>query len=184
MMIIFIIGPGGAGKTTSGKFLAKKLKYDFFDLDEKFTQLIEEIGKYINDFGLEKYHQKNFELFYSLLKKINTNTVFVLSSGFFVHEELENLQLKNKLTLEKYGKIIMLLPSSSLDECVSIIVQRQLKRGFGLNAEREKQKIIFRFSIYRKKGDIKIFSSDDPEHIAEKMKEELFKRFASLKELN
>ena len=58
-MIIFIIGPGGVGKTTSGEILAKLLSYKFIDLDQKFCEQIENIGTYINNEGYKKYCYKN-----------------------------------------------------------------------------------------------------------------------------
>ena len=39
-MTIFLIGFMGCGKTTIGKKLAKKLKYDFIDLEEGPEQVL------------------------------------------------------------------------------------------------------------------------------------------------
>src|SRR3989339_646838 len=109
-MIIFIIGPGGAGKTTSGKILAEKIKYDFLDLDDCYMDEIGNIGKYISDFGYEKYCYNNSGLFYKKIKTTKDNTVFVLSSGFLAHEGLGDLTDKHKKDLQNFGKTIMLLP--------------------------------------------------------------------------
>lgn len=67
----------------------------------------------------------------------------------------------------------MLLPSESLDESTKIVVKRQLSRGFGLKEDKEKTKFIQRFPIYKKLGDIKIFSYAKPEIIAKQMKKEI-----------
>ena len=64
-MIIFIIGPGGAGKTSAGKILADMLNYNFIDLDDRFMTEVGHIGQYISDFGYEKYCFINSELFYA-----------------------------------------------------------------------------------------------------------------------
>ena len=172
-MIIFIIGPGGVGKTTSGEILAKLLSYKFIDLDQKFCEQIENIGTYINNEGYKKYCYKNSELFYKILKNIKDNVVYVLSSGFLVHENLDDLVIKHKHTLKESGISILLLPSNSIKECCKIIVDRQLSRGFGLNKEKEKEKFISRFPKYLKLGDIQIFSYDKPELIAERIEKEL-----------
>ena len=176
-MIIFIIGPGGAGKTTTGKILAKKMQYAFIDLDEMFMQKVDHIGKYIDDFGYKKYCFSNSELFEKILKKITNNTVFILSSGFLAHEGLNNLTKKHSKILKERGKSIMIMPSRLQDECVNIIVKRQLARGFGLKEEREREKINSRFLVYKKLGDIKIFSNNKPKNIAKKMKNQLHQNF-------
>lgn len=176
-MKIFIIGPGWVGKSTSWLILANQLDYIFIDLDTEFCNIIGNIGIYISENGYEKYCLENSKLFYNILNSDIENFVFVLSSGFLVHENLDELTLKHKQTLENSGISIMLLPSKSIDESVEIVVKRQLLRGFGLKEEKERVKFIHRFQIYKEFGDIKIFSHELPEIIAEKMKKELNKLF-------
>ena len=43
-MRIFIVGPAASGKTTIGKKLAKFLKVDFFDTDEKIEEKFNSLG--------------------------------------------------------------------------------------------------------------------------------------------
>ena len=43
-MRIFLIGPGGTGKTTTGKILAERLGFIFIDLDERFIEEKKEVG--------------------------------------------------------------------------------------------------------------------------------------------
>lgn len=71
--------------------------------------------------------------------------------------------------------MVMLLPADSLDESTEIVVKRQLLRGFGLEEDKERIKFAKRYPIYKELGDIKIFSSEAPETIAEKMKKEIGK---------
>ncbi len=82
-MRVFIVGPGGVGKTTSGIILADKLGFCFIDLDQEFCTRIQNIGEYIKNNGYEKYCYTNSELFYSILKSAPEDFVFVLSSGFW-----------------------------------------------------------------------------------------------------
>lgn len=172
-MKIFLIGPGGVGKSTCGEILANLLGYNFIDLDVEFCKRVENVGSYINNFGYEKYCLENSKLFYEILSQHLENFVFSLSSGFLIHENMDELTLKHKQTLKDVGISVLLLPSKSLDESTEIVVKRQLSRGFGLKADREKTKFIQRFPIYKEHGDIKIFSYAKPEIIAEQMKKEI-----------
>lgn len=171
-MKIFLIGPGGVGKSTVGEILAELMNYDFIDLDEEFCKEIN-IGTYINTEGYESYCRKNSELFQTLLSKNSTNSIFSLSSGFLIHKDLDELTEKHKTILKEQGTTILLLPSESLEESTDIVVKRQLQRGFGLKEDREKEKFIRRYPIYKELGDIKIFSHEDPNIIAQEMKKQL-----------
>lgn len=165
-MRIFIIGPGGVGKTTCGKVLARNIRYKFLDLDLEFCDKIENVGSYIKKHGYIKYCKKNSELFYELLSGLPENAVFVLSSGFLIYNVLGE---KHQCALKKEGVSILLLPSKSLEESADIIVKRQLNRGFGLHEEKERTKFINRYPKYKKHGDIQIFSHDKPEKIVDMM---------------
>lgn len=173
-MIVFIIGPGGVGKSTSGKILAKNLGFNFIDLDIEFCEKIALVGDHIRDKGYESYCKENSKLFYKLLKNINKETVFALSSGFLIHEQFKDQHFE---ALKKHGISILLLPSKSVKKSASIVVKRQLLRGFGMNKQDEKEKIIDRYSKYLNKGDITIFSYAAPEAIADLMKTALIKSY-------
>src|SRR3989339_1657251 len=172
-MKIFIIGPGGVGKSTSGAILANLLGYNFIDLDAEFCERVENVGAYINKHGYEKYCFENSKLFYEILGQHLENFIFSLSSGFLVHEGINHLTTKHRQALKEVGVSILLLPSRSLDISTEIVIKRQLSRGFGLKEDREKIKFTQRFHIYKKLGDIKIFSHNKPEIIAEQMKKEI-----------
>lgn len=172
-MKIFLIGPGGVGKSTCGKILASLLGFNFIDLDTEFCERIEKIGTYINKFGYEKYCFENSKLFYEIISQHLEDFVLCLSSGFLIHENMNELTLKHKQSLKDFGISIMLLPSESLTISTKIVIRRQLLRGFGLKKDRENIKFVRRFSIYKELGDIKIFSHDKPEIIAKQMKKEI-----------
>jgi shikimate kinase len=163
---VFIIGPGGVDKTTSGKILAQKLNYDFIDLDIKFCEQIETVGTFIRNYGYPKYCHQNSKLFFKLLDENVKDVVMPLSSGFLIHEDQDNLVEKHNNAIKKNGISILLLPSKSLVVSEKIVVERQLKRGFGLKRNREQEKIRSRFPKYKVLGDIKIFSHSPPKIIA------------------
>ncbi|HPN67197.1 MAG TPA: shikimate kinase [bacterium] len=172
-MKIFIIGPGGVGKSTCGPILASKLDYQFIDLDDEFCQRIANIGAYINEKGYEKYCLENSQLFYDILSDEPDNLVFVLSSGFLVHEGMAELTAKHQQTIQKKGISILLLPSADITESTQIVVARQLTRGFGLNADKEKLKFQQRYKRYNNLGNIKIYSHQNPIDIANQMKKRI-----------
>lgn len=169
-MKIFIIGPGGVGKTTCGKLLADRLGYRFVDLDIEYINKFGNIDDYIDENGYESYCLENSRLFYEILEKIQPDCVFVLSSGFFAYDNEEGLIEKHTKTVREQGISILLLPSGSMEESTGIVVKRQLERGLGYKKESETKKIILRYPKYKEIGDIKIFSSDTPENIAKDMK--------------
>jgi len=171
MKRVFIIGPGGVGKTTCGKIFADKVSYDFIDIDSEFMTRIGHIGDHIEEKGYLNYCRKNSKLFYGLLHEQKKDTVFVLSSGFLVHEDIDSNLEKHAKSISDLGISILLLPSESLEEAEEIVVKRQLARGLNCKEDRERQKFKNRFYRYIKYGDIKIFSSDSPESIAEIMEQ-------------
>ncbi|OQY05321.1 MAG: hypothetical protein B6I20_01495 [Bacteroidetes bacterium 4572_117] len=77
-MLIYLIGFMGSGKTTVGKKLARKLSYNFIDLD---AQIELEIGTNITDyfeqFGEEKFRLIEHQVLHNTYKLENT----VVSTG-------------------------------------------------------------------------------------------------------
>lgn len=59
-----------------------------------------------------------------------------------------------------YG--ITLLPSLDLEVATSIVVARQLGRGFGLEQASEERKFRARFLIYRQTGDMLVIAAGSP----------------------
>jgi len=102
-MKIFIKGPGGVGKSTCGEILPNLLGYNFIDLDVEFCKRVENVGSYISSKGYKKYCLENSKLFYEILSQHLDNFVFSLSSGFLIHENMEELILRHKQTLKELG---------------------------------------------------------------------------------
>lgn len=168
-MHYFLIGPGGAGKSTVGKILADKLQLELVDLDQEFMTRVNHIGEHIDKFGYMDYFRKNSELFFELLSVANTKSIFVLSSGFLTKEEVIDLFDIHIDAISSNGISIRLLPSEDKQKTEEIIVERQLKRGFGLIRGKEVNKIRRRFDAYKDLGDIKIHSHEEPEKIADRI---------------
>lgn len=172
--LIFIVGPGGVGKSTTGRVLAEKINYEFVDIDLVFCGRIGLIGDFSAQFGYREYCLRNSELFDSLLGEYKQKAVFALSSGFLVHEDSPGLVAKHKKILKEVGTSILLLPSTNLEESVEVVIPRLMSRDYvDTTEDRERQRHISRFPKYKSYGDVKIFSAGSPDGIVSLMMEGL-----------
>jgi shikimate kinase len=147
--MITLVGTGGAGKSTLGALLAKRLQVAFFDLDQQFKMSYGDISKYIDSHGYDSYARSNVETFCALFLGANRLGVIALSSGFItyprdVHPEYWDVRREVELSLETF----VLLPSLDRDICVPEIVRRQLTRPFARTQSREEAVIRARFPVH------------------------------------
>jgi shikimate kinase len=147
--VIHLIGPGGAGKTTTGAALADRLHIPFVDLDARFAESLGSVSAYLDTHGYAAYSAANVSLYSALAGAPEPLRIIALSSGFMtyghdVHPGYPRLRQRiasNPLTF-------VLLPSRDLDKCVAEIVRRQLTRSFARSPQREEEVIRARFPIY------------------------------------
>jgi shikimate kinase len=143
--MIWLIGPGGAGKSTTGPLVAASLPLPFRDLDLRFVERHGGIDEFIATRGYEGYARANVEACLSVLD--DGAAVVALSSGFMtyplgVHPDYPELRRQ----IEGWPTTVVLLPSLDLERCVAETVRRQLARPFGhRGAEREEAVIRQRF---------------------------------------
>lgn len=162
---IFLIGPGGVGKTSSGRHLAELLDREFIDLDERFMSGPGHIGQYIREHGYAKYVRQNSKLFFEHINQSAEPLVVALSSGFLIAEvEVETVE-KNKFAV-KNGHSVLLLPHADPDKCADIVVFRQVQRGFNLREEIERPKFLERLPVYRSLADQVTVIEGTPEESA------------------
>lgn len=177
MKRVFIIGPGGSGKTTCGKVFAGLIGYAFVDLDSEFMTRVGHIGRHIENKGYLSYCRSNSALFYTLIEEQSEDTVFALSSGFLVHEDTDPELSKHKHAIRDLGVSILLLPSQSAEKTEEVIVVRQVSRGIDCREVSERRKIQDRFPKYREYGNIQVFSTQEPTRVAEEMRTK-YEKFA------
>ncbi|MEO1190486.1 MAG: shikimate kinase [Pseudomonadota bacterium] len=120
---VFVTGPGGIGKTSSGPILAERMMYQFFDLDEIFMDKIGHIGSYIHQNGYATYVRRNSGLFFDRLESVCSPSVFILSSGFLIAEtEFETVARNRRAVLEN-GCSVMPLPCHDIKICAEIVTE-------------------------------------------------------------
>jgi shikimate kinase len=149
---IRLVGPGGAGKSTIGALLAKRLDIPFVDLDLEFAARVGDISDYIRRNGYDLYARENIETYclYCLRCRGRVGSrVIALSSGFMtyvpdVHPEYSRV----RRAVETCPNTFVLLPSIDRDVCIAETVRRQVARPFARSALQEETVIQARFQIH------------------------------------
>ncbi|NNP67026.1 shikimate kinase [Acinetobacter sp. Ac_5812] len=174
-MLIYFIGPGGAGKTTAAKLLSAQFGFDYYDLDEYFMQSEGDITQYIIRYGYKKYAARNIQLFMQLQIKYDLNKIMIIvcSSGFMTYpNDTHQDYIKIKDEVESHVFTFLMLPSLVLETCVQEIVARQLNRAY-LNPVRanEELKIRQRFLLYSSLKCRVILTDQIPDQVAANVKQ-------------
>ena len=163
--VVFLLGPGGVGKSTLGRELATVLQWPLVDLDLEFCDRLAVIGDFIAAQGYERYRAANLALAQDLPASTIGPAIFVTSSGFLAAApDTEDYRQSRELAATGYG--VTLLPSLDLDAATATVVERQLGRGFGFIRDSEERKFGDRFAIYRDEGDALVVSTEAPTSIA------------------
>jgi len=144
-MIITLIGMSGAGKSLVGKELAKKVKYDFIDIDkiiEKKNNL--QLQRVIEKIGKKKFLKLEEK---TVLDLEYTNKLVISSGGSVVYSK------KSMRHLETISKIVFL--DAPLKDIKKRILDFSARGIVGLEDGLEK---IFdeRYELYKKYADITI----------------------------
>jgi shikimate kinase len=147
--MIHLIGPGGAGKTTTGAAVADRLGVPFVDLDSEFTTKCGDISTYLDMHRYDAYAAENVTLYSALTSVAELFRVVALSSGFMtyrhdVHPGYPSVRER----IASSPLTFVLLPTLDLETCVAETVRRQLKRSFARSPEREERVIRTRYPIY------------------------------------
>ncbi|MDJ0573559.1 MAG: shikimate kinase [Xenococcaceae cyanobacterium MO_234.B1] len=130
---IILIGPIGAGKSTIGKLLAQKLELPQVSMDRIRWDYYKEIGWNREDekqiaenegfAGVYRYW-KQFDLYgVERLLKEHQNCVIDFGAGHSVYEDDGDFTRAREL-LTPYTNVVLLMPSSDLDESVAILNKR------------------------------------------------------------
>jgi shikimate kinase len=144
-----LVGPGGAGKSTTGTLLAERLQVTFVDLDRHLTARVGDIGEFIGRHGYDVYARENIETYCSLFRGTSRPGVVALSSGFMTYARDSHPEYLRVLReLEQHHGTFVLLPSMHRDVCVAETVRRQITRPFARSSAKEEAVIQARYDIY------------------------------------
>jgi len=147
--MIHLVGPGGAGKTTTGAALADQLDIPFVDLDAEFTARFGDVSAYLDTHGYDAYAAANVGLYTALSSVREPFRVVALSSGFMTaRRDAHPRYASVREELASSPSTFVLLPTLELATCVAETVRRQLARPFARSPEHEEEVIRARFPIY------------------------------------
>ena len=148
--VIRLIGPGGAGKTTTGARLAQDLGVTFVDLDGRFAATQGDISEYLDVHGYASYAMQNVQGYLEVMGAAVGPAVLALSSGFMTYAtDVHPDYARVRGEIAASATTLVLLPSLDYQTCVAETVRRQLGRRFHRSAEREEEVIRERFGVYR-----------------------------------
>ena len=130
---IILIGPMGAGKTTIGKLLSKRLGLQNVSLDEIRQPYYDEIG-YDNETARQIHAERGMAGILEYWKPFEahsvervlqdyTNCVIDFGAGHSVYDD-KTLFGRVKKALEPYPNVVLVLPSENKDEAIQILNMR------------------------------------------------------------
>jgi shikimate kinase len=156
-VLIHLVGPGGAGKSTVGVALATRLGIAFIDLDVQFKARAGDITVYLNANGYDAYAERNVRVYLQARAGLQESAVIALSSGFMTYDpDVHPAYVKLRAQMASDPMTFVLLPSLDDETCVRETVRRQVSRPFSRSAEREEEVIRQRFGEYRRLAATKI----------------------------
>jgi len=125
---IFLIGPGGTGKSTLGPRLAADAGATFVDLDLEVCERVATIPELVEDQGYAAYCDANSRIAAQLVDEARGRLVVATSSGFFTHDDQPAVVASNVALVRRAGVAVLVLPTSDLDEAAELISDRQARR--------------------------------------------------------
>ncbi|WP_346779574.1 shikimate kinase [Burkholderia sp. Ac-20345] len=167
-LLVHLIGPGGAGKTTVGALVAARLNWRFVDVDQCFLSVHGNIADFIRDRGYAEYASHNVRLYEQLKPDMSAPAICAVSSGFMLYpDETAPAYPALRRGIEEDGFTALLLPSFDLERCAKLVVGRQLSRPYlDANEADETRKIRGRFPAFMRLTCKRFESDGPPEHVA------------------
>jgi hypothetical protein len=166
--IAHILGPGGAGKSTVGTLLSTNFGIPVVDLDIYFIENVGDISHFIGTHGYIAYARKNVLNYRTIVERSLDPTVVVLSSGFMTYpSDLDASYSELVTAISRHPLSALLLPSFETEECVALIVHRQMQRSYlHCNRDREEARIRYRLPMFMDFQCKRFLSTTSPAELA------------------
>ena len=174
--MIFLVGPGGAGKSSVGPLLADLLQVTFVDLDTEFCGEVADIPTYIRERGYRAYCEANAVLAESIVNGSSGDLVLATSSGFLVHDGCDDIVERNLALIRRTGTSVYLQPARDLDGAATVLAFRQVRRYPGLDLAAEAMIAHARCGRYETAADCTVLADCDPHEVANLISVELLLR--------
>ena len=173
-MIVHLIGPGGAGKSTTAPALADALNMRYIDLDHEYLKTAQ-IDKEIEEKGYRYYVQKNVELYLALTCEID-EAVIATSSGFMTYDPEIHPAIKIiQESIIDSSSTVLLLASFDRDRCIEKTINRLLTRSYEPKSiEFQRNRIETRYDLYKSIGSIKVSTDKPVEQVVAEIKNCLY----------
>ena len=126
--VVFLVGPGGVGKTSVGPLVAGLIDFPFIDLDGRFAEAHGPVTTYVNEFGYRAYCDANATVAERIANDAQGGIILASSSGFLAHDGCDDIVDRNVALIRRTGVSIFLLPAKDLDDAARVIAFRQVQR--------------------------------------------------------
>ncbi|WP_244113543.1 shikimate kinase [Burkholderia cepacia] len=167
-LLVHLIGPGGAGKTTVGAIVAERLNWRFVDVDRCFLAEHGNIADFIRERGYAEYASHNVRLYEQLKRDLSAPAICAVSSGFMLYpDDVAPAYPALRRDIEEDGLTALLLPSFDLERCAKTVVARQMSRPYlNANGADEMRKIRDRFPAFMRLNCRRFSSDGTPDRVA------------------
>lgn len=154
---IVLIGMPGAGKTTIGKMLYKRLALKFIDVDEFIVEIS---GKTIPElFDVSESHFRQVEAM--AVKKLSMDKSTIIATGGGVVKNKDNID-----ELRRNGMIVFIdRPIENIAGDVEISKRPLLKEGIQKLYDLHRE----RYSLYREYSDFHVINDHEIETVVDKI---------------
>ena len=178
MAVIYVIGARGSGKSVTGKLLAEKLGYEFFDQDLIFYNKNGNILDYIDINGWSKFCDEMFELLNGLFL---SDAIVSTGASALMNNEKTEIDMVRWESIKGKGSIVLLAPCENEGKAAKICFIREKDKDKRLLGDRQIKATFEEFSrvysvvfqSYKKICDFIIFDNNSPESAVSKVCDKL-----------
>lgn len=166
---IFLIGPGGIGKSTFGPQLAADVNADFVDLDLAVCERIAPIPELIEAEGYAAYCAVSSTVAARLVEEAGGRLVMATSSGFLTHDDQPQVVAANLGIVRRAGRSVLVLPDADLDAAAELIADRQARRWGAETRDHWLAVTRRRLPTYRDLAGIEVVAADTSEETSRRV---------------